>query len=94
VILHPGARIGPELLPERYRGGSGPAAVIDAAAMQALPHEGVNLKDHLAQLEVSMIREALARADGTVSGAARLLGLQRTTLVEKLRKYRLEARAA
>ncbi len=93
VILHPGARIGPELLPERYRAGLSAGAAPEACA-QALPSEGVNLKDHLAQLEVSMIREALARADGTVSEAARLLGLQRTTLVEKLRKYRLGARAA
>ncbi len=92
AILHPGERIGPELLPERYRAGV-PVGPAPETAL-ALPGEGVSLKDHLAQLEVTMIREALARADGTVSGAARLLGLQRTTLVEKLRKYRLEARAA
>jgi sigma-54 specific flagellar transcriptional regulator A len=92
VILYPGERIGPELLPERYRAGVATGPVPEAGL--ALPGEGVSLKDHLAQLEVTMIREALARADGTVSEAARLLGLQRTTLVEKLRKYRLEARAA
>jgi transcriptional regulator of acetoin/glycerol metabolism len=31
----------------------------------------------------------LAKADGTVAEAARLLSMRRTTLVEKLRKYRL-----
>ena len=30
-------------------------------------------------------------ADGTVAGAARLLNIRRTTLVEKLRKYHLSA---
>ena len=94
VILHPGERIGPELLPARYRPGVEVAALPELSAVLTLPVEGVSLKDHLAQLEMNMIREALARADGTVAEAARLLGLQRTTLVEKLRKYRLEARAA
>jgi sigma-54 specific flagellar transcriptional regulator A len=93
AILHPGERIGPELLPERYRAGAA-IAPQEPGPAPALPGDGVSLKDHLAQLEVTMIREALARADGTVSEAARLLGLQRTTLVEKLRRYRLEPRAA
>jgi sigma-54 specific flagellar transcriptional regulator A len=94
VILHPGARIGPELLPERYRAGTATGPAPEPGVVPALPGEGVSLRDHLAQLEINMIREALARADGTIAEAARLLGLQRTTLVEKLRKYRLEARAA
>jgi sigma-54 specific flagellar transcriptional regulator A len=54
-----------------------------------LPEEGFDLKEHLTQLEQRFIREALARAGGTIAGAARLLGMQRTTLVEKLKKYRL-----
>ena len=33
----------------------------------------------------------LEEADGTVAEAARLLRMRRTTLVEKLRKYRLSA---
>ncbi len=37
-----------------------------------------------------MIRKALEEADGTVAEAARLLNIRRTTLVEKLRKYRLQ----
>ena len=60
-------------------------------AARGLPEEGFDLKDHLTQLEQQYIREALDRAEGTVAGAARLLGMQRTTLVEKLKKYRLGA---
>jgi sigma-54 specific flagellar transcriptional regulator A len=49
------------------------------------------LKDHLSAIEVGLIRQALEEADGTVAEAARLLKIRRTTLVEKLRKYRLSA---
>jgi sigma-54 specific flagellar transcriptional regulator A len=57
----------------------------------ALPRGGIDLKDHLSAIEIGLIRKALEEADGTVAGAARLLRMRRTTLVEKLRKYRLSA---
>jgi sigma-54 specific flagellar transcriptional regulator A len=57
----------------------------------ALPRGGIDLKDHLSAIELGLIRKALEEADGTVAGAARLLRMRRTTLVEKLRKYRLSA---
>jgi sigma-54 specific flagellar transcriptional regulator A len=56
-----------------------------------LPRGGIDLKDHLSVIEVGLIRRALAEADGTIAEAARLLRMRRTTLVEKLRKYRLSA---
>ena len=73
-----------------------PAAMLftasaDDAGAQALPRGGIDLKDHLSAIEVDMIRKALEEADGTVAGAARLLKMRRTTLVEKLRKYHLSA---
>jgi len=52
---------------------------------------GIDLKDHLSAIEIGLIRQALTEADGTVAEAARLLKIRRTTLVEKLRKYRLSA---
>jgi sigma-54 specific flagellar transcriptional regulator A len=57
----------------------------------ALPRGGIDLKDHMSSIEIGLIRKALEEADGTVAGAARLLRIRRTTLVEKLRKYRLSA---
>ena len=57
----------------------------------ALPRGGLDLKDHMSAIEIGLIRKALEEADGTVAGAARLLRIRRTTLVEKLRKYRLSA---
>jgi len=56
-----------------------------------LPSGGIDLKDHLSAIEIGLIRKALVEADGTVAEAARLLRIRRTTLVEKLRKYRLSA---
>jgi len=56
-----------------------------------LPEEGIDLKDHLADIEVGLIRQALDATGGVVAHAARLLRMQRTTLVEKLRKYGLQA---
>lgn len=52
-----------------------------------LPPEGVNLKDLLAELEIDMIRQALDQQDNVVARAAEMLGIRRTTLVEKMRKY-------
>jgi sigma-54 specific flagellar transcriptional regulator A len=61
----------------------------DPAVESALQNGGINLKDHLSAIEIGLIRKALEQADGTVAEAARLLNMRRTTLVEKLRKYRL-----
>jgi sigma-54 dependent transcriptional regulator, flagellar regulatory protein len=60
-------------------------------AAAVLPSGGIDLKDHLCAIEIGLIRKALVEADGTVAEAARLLRIRRTTLVEKLRKYRLSA---
>ncbi|MGB1579979.1 MAG: sigma-54 dependent transcriptional regulator [Nevskiales bacterium] len=56
-----------------------------------LPDEGLDLRDHMADIERKLIAQALDRTEGVVAHAAQLLGLRRTTLVEKLRKYDLQA---
>ena len=55
-----------------------------------LPEEGLDLKEYLSAIELYLIREALDRSDGVVAKAAKLLGLGRTTLVEKMRKYSVQ----
>ena len=52
-----------------------------------LPPGGMDLRAHVAAIEESLIRQALERSHGIFPQAARLLGLRRTTLVEKLRKF-------
>jgi sigma-54 specific flagellar transcriptional regulator A len=56
-----------------------------------LPADGLDLRAHVAAIEESLIRQALERSQGIVAQAARLLGLRRTTLVEKLRKFDITA---
>jgi sigma-54 specific flagellar transcriptional regulator A len=57
---------------------------------QDFPDEGVELKQRLLEIETHLIREALSKAKGNVSKTARLLSLQRTTLIEKINKYGIQ----
>ena len=52
------------------------------------PEAGADLKTILEAVEEKMIGEALVRTNGNKNRAAELLGLNRTTLVEKLRRRR------
>ncbi|MCO7199012.1 sigma-54 dependent transcriptional regulator [Pseudoalteromonas sp. OANN1] len=54
-----------------------------------LPDEGIELKEYLAELEIDLITQALERYDYVVARAAEILGVRRTTLVEKMKKYNL-----
>jgi len=62
----------------------------NSTASDILPNEGLNLKEHLAELEISLISQSLAKHDYVVARAAETLGMRRTTLVEKMRKYNLQ----
>jgi sigma-54 dependent transcriptional regulator, flagellar regulatory protein len=65
------------------------AAEAPAIAESAFGISGLDLKEHLSGIEVMIIRKALGESNGAVAGAARLLHMRRTTLVEKIRRYRL-----
>lgn len=64
-------------------------AILLAQGIQTLPPQGMSLKQHLVEVERSLIEQALARTQGNVSQTAKLLQLQRTTLIEKINKYEL-----
>ncbi|MCF2859378.1 sigma-54 dependent transcriptional regulator [Pseudoalteromonas sp. SMS1] len=64
-------------------------SVAEQPLLGLLPDEGIELKDYLAELEVSLITQALERYDYVVARAAEILGVRRTTLVEKMKKYNL-----
>ena len=103
TILYAGGSVRAGDLPPRYRSA---ALDIDACAAAKSPgvsrteasmllsEEGIDLKEHLATIETALIQQALGRSGGVVAQAAKLLHLQRTTLVEKLRKYGLHAAVA
>ena len=53
-----------------------------------------NFRDHMMRIEIAFIKGALVEMNGSVSAAARVLGLQRTTLIEKMRKYAIDREEA
>jgi sigma-54 specific flagellar transcriptional regulator A len=59
--------------------------------LAVLPPEGLSLKNRLAEIERDLISQALSRTKGNVSQTARILNLQRTTLIEKIQKFGLRA---
>ena len=66
-----------------------PEPEFNQAGSGVLPEEGIELKEYLAELEISLITQALERFDYVVARAAERLGVRRTTLVEKMKKYNL-----
>lgn len=66
-------------LPDRVRSAPLPNAPL------RLPPEGLSLEE----LEITLIRQALARAGGNKTRAAELLGLTRHTLLYRLEKYKI-----
>jgi len=78
---------------------AGPAAPLPmSAGMPAmvlndrprLPRDGIDLKQHLTDIEVALIEQALDECSGVVAHAANRLHIRRTTLVEKMRKYGIQ----
>ncbi len=59
------------------------------APIPELPENGTDLKTILDAVEEKIIGEALVRTGGNKNRAAELLGLNRTTLVEKLRRRKV-----
>ena len=93
TVLRDAGEIGLDDLPPNVRNTpprpvATTATIAPAAASTgfALPPEGVDLYAVLAELEDRLIREALERSGGNKNQAAKILGLNRTTLVEKLKK--------
>jgi len=65
---------------------SGPTALAVSDG-RVVPDSSLDLRSALESLERQLIERALQRAGGNRTEAAALLGLNRTTLVEKLRKH-------
>lgn len=56
----------------------------------SFPVDGFDLKTYISSVEVKIIEEALDKTDGVIAHAAKSLGLRRTTLAEKMRKYNID----
>ncbi len=106
AILYPYGVVDVKDLPEKFREGielpSGESDyVLPIVTMPGdepgtiesgprLPKDGIDLKAHLGDVELSLIKQALDESDGVVAHAAKALKMRRTTLVEKLRKYGIQ----
>lgn len=66
------------------------AGMFEGVGQALLPLNGLDLKEYLANLERSLIGQALDDSGGVVARAADRLHIRRTTLVEKIRKYSLQ----
>lgn len=89
VILRGGNEILPEDLPAKiFR--SNPLATHTYKTLFELPEPGVDLKQILSDIEDSLIMQAMNRTGGNKNQASKLLSLNRTTLIEKMKKKNLE----
>ena len=88
VILRGGNEVLPEDLPAKvFR--HNPLATNHYKHIFELPEEGVDLKKVLSDIEDSLILQALSFTEGNKNQASKLLSLNRTTLIEKLKKKSL-----
>jgi DNA-binding NtrC family response regulator len=85
VILLAGRRVGAAQLPKKLQARRATRRDNGSFDVQ-LPPDGLDLRSELARLEERLIRQALLATSGNKNQAAQLLGLKRTTLVEKLKK--------
>ena len=105
AILYPDERISVRHLPARYRPDveSLPQLPLQTSGAAALPQaeqgsgglevsldRGIDLKQFLTNLERSLIQQALEKNQYIVAKAAKTLSLQRTTLVEKIKKLNID----
>ena len=67
------------------------APAVSESAVQAprIPSQGLDMKSYISEIEMQLITQALEETNGVIAHAAKLLGLRRTTLTEKMRKYGL-----
>lgn len=77
-------------LPDYISGTPAQCHVVEV--QEHIPSDGVDFNALVDQYETRLIRLALERTQGNKKAAARLLKLNRTTLVEKIKKKGLESR--
>jgi transcriptional regulator with GAF, ATPase, and Fis domain len=88
VVLLPGQTIEPQNLPFDVRGGLSLPAVKETKPLITLPESGLELE----RVEMELIHQAIAKAQGNRSRAARLLGISRDTLCYRMQKYAIQTR--
>ncbi len=93
AVVHPNGLIDESDLPWPLKPGQS-SDIPDTSTFNAqtgsltsLPDNGLDLKKYLSEVEQNAIENALRDSEGVVQKAATSLGIGRTTLVEKIRRY-------
>jgi transcriptional regulator with PAS, ATPase and Fis domain len=87
VVLCPGSRIGPDLIPDHVR-----SARPFQIPQIAVPPEGVSFKQVISDFERRLIESTLEAAGGVQKRAAELLHIKPTTLNEMIKRYDIRPR--
>lgn len=82
VVLKGGGLVQAEDLPTTFHNGK--KALVPEEV--SFPEEGIDLKGMVENFELQLIQKALDRSGGNKNRAAQLLRMNRTTLIEKLKK--------
>lgn len=82
VVMKGSGMVVPDDLPENLRSGS----TAPFAEEVPFPEEGVSFHDLVESFELNLIRKALLKSEGNKNQAAQILHLNRTTLVEKMKR--------
>jgi sigma-54 specific flagellar transcriptional regulator A len=92
-ILYPGKLVTVAMLPQQYQPIEPMVSTMAMGESVALPgfDGSLDLKQYLLDMEKQIILRALEQSEGVVSQAARLLRLNRTTLIEKMRKLHIRS---
>ncbi|MFZ4110650.1 MAG: sigma-54 interaction domain-containing protein [Polymorphobacter sp.] len=90
---YPGETITPNMLARLVRPASGalPPVPLIAGDIGPLSQGSVDLKRILNDVECAYINAALTASGGAIAASAKLLGMQRTTLIEKMRRLHIAA---
>ena len=86
VILADGERIELADLPERVL----PTSSGETATSMEIPEEGLSLETALNEFEKQLILQALNKSGWVKNKAAQLLQVNRTTLIEKIKRQNLQ----
>ncbi len=70
------------------------SGLLPGSPVTPLPERGIDLRSAVESFENTLIRQALERTGWNKNRAARLLGLNRTTLVEMLKRKHISPYAA
>jgi DNA-binding NtrC family response regulator len=87
VVMKEEGEITVEDLPRRILQSKGRDTAHDNDIV--IPDEGINFNEIVEQFEKDLLLKALKKTEGVKNRAAKLLNLNRTTLVEKLKRYNL-----